>query len=155
LVLSRGGASVEPDRRAIDTLATGTDNKRPTAVEISGQALPIPPGAGREGWFIEEPDWSGPEKRRSSDKGLIRKEVTLILLEKISGDTVRPPALTTRVAGRTVVTHYRVKQADLKTGLPGIAARELGDHDRWVDIATLNGLRSSGQLKVGMMLKLP
>jgi nucleoid-associated protein YgaU len=151
ILLSHRGASVENDLRALEGAAIAGDNERPDPVELTGVSLLLPPGSGREGWFIDDIDRSGREDR-SSAKTLIRKELVLTLLEKVKGDTVKEPALTTKVAGKTVVTHYTVKHGDT---LQSIAARQLGEASRWTDIAVLNGLRSNGQLKVGMVLKLP
>jgi hypothetical protein len=159
IVLSERGASVLAYRQALERAATGTDGHRPEPVQVvrdaaGGGALgDFPPGSGKEGWFIEDLDLSGRAKRHH-DRTLVLKEIVVTLLEKKQGDTVKEP---TPVAGHTVVQHYTVKKSDVPPGpgLPGIAARELGSTARWTDIAVLNGLRSSGQLKVGMVLKLP
>ncbi len=47
---------------------------------------------------------------------------------------------------------YRVKPGDT---LSGIAARVLGEADRWRELATLNGIANPRALQVGQTLKLP
>jgi nucleoid-associated protein YgaU len=160
IILSDRGASVLAARQTLEQAAIGANNRRPDAVQVhrdpgagggSGTLGDLPPGSGAEGWFIEDIDLSGRAKRRP-DRTLVLKEIVLTLLEKQAGDTVREPTLSATVAGKAVATHYIVKKGDT---LPSIAARELGDSTRWGDIAVLNGLRSSGQLKPGMTLKMP
>jgi hypothetical protein len=157
ILLSKAGQSIEADRRTLEAAAIGKPSVSTTfsPVQIAGENLAFPPGSGGEGWFIEDIDRSGRERKR---KGfvLIQKELVLTLLEKIKGNQVKEPTLSTTVAGRAVAAHYRVTKGDVGPhALQRIAARELGDSTLWPDIAVLNGLRSSPQVKVGMLLKLP
>lgn len=146
-LLYQGGDSVEPDRRALDQLATGSP---PEIVAITGRALPIPQVCtGR--WVIEDVQW-GEEVRRGTDGSLTRKHVTVVLREHVADTLLRKSTKSSRIGGHQVIRHYRVKEKDT---LESIAARELGSATRWVDIAALNGLRSSGQLKPRMLLRLP
>lgn len=147
IMLYNGGDSVEPERRALEQLATGTP---PEIVDLQGQALPVPAQASGK-WVINDLVW-GEEVRRKSDFSLTRKLVTVTLLEHITDTILRTSSASTRVNGHQVIRHYRVKAGDT---LQKIAGRELGDAKRWTDLATLNGLRSSGQLKTGMLLRLP
>ncbi len=39
--------------------------------------------------------------------------------------------------------------------LSALAERYLGDRERWIKIAELNGLRKGGRLRAGQCLKLP
>lgn len=146
-LLYDAGRSVEPLRRALEQLATGTP---PEIVTITGRALPIPRVvSGR--WVIDDIEW-GPEQRRGSDGSLTLKHATVRLREHVADSLLRSSTRSSRIGGRQVIRHYRVKERDT---LQSIAARELGSSTRWVDIAALNGLRSSGQLKPRMLLRLP
>ncbi len=146
-LLYDGGRSVEPDRRALEQLATGSP---PEIVTLKGRALPVPSVCSGK-WVIEDLQWSD-ERRRGGDRSLTRKHVTVVLREYVADTLLRKSTRSSRIGGHQVIRHYRVKKKDT---LMSIAARELGSSTRWVDLATLNGLRSSGQLKTGMLLRLP
>ena len=45
--------------------------------------------------------------------------------------------------------------AGLGDDLLSVAARELGDADRWVEIAQLNGIRDPRTIAEGQVLRLP
>lgn len=153
LILSRGGKSIHDDRAALDALATGTRHNPPPPVKVFG--VPEPVGASGS-WVIQDPGWG--DLLRRSDGALYRQFVTLTLLEYIDETLLQASTQDSRVNGHVVVEHYTVTKHDLSlksSALQHIAAKTLGDGTRWPDIAVLNNLRSSGQLKLGQLLKLP
>lgn len=159
MLLFRGPAkspeSVENDRRALDNMAMTrgeNETQKPPLVVIEATfSLPIPPQLGTPQWWIEDLVW-GDERRKPPAFGgeLIWKLVTVSLLEAVGleGPISKKP-------GTTVATNrgvpYTVKKGDT---LAKIAAAKLGDASRWHEIAALNGIRSNGDLKVGMTLYL-
>ena len=64
------------------------------------------------------------------------------------------PTLTfqSATATSTATRIYTVREGDT---LSGIAARELGDADRWPEIATLNNLSDPDSISVGQQLRIP
>lgn len=149
LLLYRGGASVEADKDALEVMATGRDDTPTPTVKLGAHAL-LPAVCGQD-WFVEDLDWSGDEQRLAQGKTLIWKLVTVTVLESVQ-DTLLGPSTLPATTSSGTVKHYTVKAKDT---MQSIAARQLGNQDRWVDIAVLNGLRGNGQLKAGMVLTLP
>lgn len=115
-------------------------------------------------WVIEGIE-DGPFLRREEDGLLVRQFFTVSFVEYSDLDllvTASPaeaaaaraqpptagPATGQPVAART----YTVRSGDT---LSAIAARELGDHRRWQEIATLNDVRDPRKLRVGQDLRLP
>lgn len=151
LLLSLGGESVEGLRILLEGMATSVNDERPPEVFIKSNLgpLPLPAGIGENAaWWIEDMTW-GEERRRASDGELTWKLVTPTLLEKVGDqllETGKPEAKLNRARA------YRVKTGDT---LHSIAARELGDPERWREIGQLNHIRSDGQLKAGMILHIP
>lgn len=152
MLLWEKNESVEPERRTLDEMATGTDAKEPISVKFYGEALPIPPTVANN-WWIETITW-GEEVRRRRDWAMIRKQVTITLLERVDDELLAQSTLAARVAGntKTIAKHYTVQARDT---LSSIAARELLNANRWIEIAELNGIRSNGELHAGMKLVLP
>jgi nucleoid-associated protein YgaU len=149
LLLDVGGDAVSPAIRALDQLAVHDKNTPAETVKVTG-AIHIPEQAG-EDWVINDLAW-GAVLRRASDTVIIRQHVTVTLLEHITDTLLAASTLSARHGNRIRIRHYRVHKGDT---LQSIAARQLGDPKRWADIAALNGLRSSGQLRPGRLIRLP
>lgn len=156
----RDDRSVEPEieflRRMwrVPTPQTG----EPPVVQISG---PVPLTQLR--WVIQNIDDGATEYR--GDGLRTRQFFTLDLMEYVPLDVLiesRPasPAqaavqrATTATATPTPQTQrtYTVKSGDT---LSKIAARELGNANRWGEIASLNGLRDPNRISAGQQLRLP
>ena len=98
---------------------------------------------------------------RRPDGPRVRAFFTLTFLEYVSADILvaaRPAspaaaAVARNPAGAAATTRtYTVKKGD---SLWSIAARQLGDGKRWMEIRDLNGLRDPNRLAVGSVLRLP
>lgn len=137
--------SVEDDIHDLNLLATGTVGQGPPPVTVDGVRFPARAG---DTWAINDVIWGDAERRH--DEVRIRQQVTVTLIEVTTDKQLRESTLSAINRGQPV--HYRVKHGDT---LLTIAAKQLGDAKRWPDIAALNNLRSTGQLKVGMQLRLP
>jgi nucleoid-associated protein YgaU len=150
----KGGqlASVEHYRVLLDAMATSVANQKPPAVKIKSNkgVLPVPAGIRSDAdWWIEDLAW-GEETRRGSDGELGRKEVVVTLLERVDDPLFR--AKQSGKASTKRSRNYTVRKGDT---LHSIASKLFGDASLWKELADLNHLRSSGQLKVGMTLHLP
>lgn len=142
-----GGASLQDALHDLDVLSSGTSAGGPPVVRVGG-AIRTPDHAGLD-FVINDVGWGDQIRTRGA---ITRQTVTLTLLEYVDDRLLAASTLKDRQSRKTVVRHYHVKKGDT---LRSIAARELNDSKRWVDIAALNGLRSSGKLKTGQTLRLP
>ena len=163
LLLSRGGASVEQDRKALDNMATSAgerETQRPPGVTIQTVfPLPVPPVIAGSEWWVEDLAW-GEEHRNSPEASTDPGHktwnlVTVTLLERIDDETIGGggasglPKVKTNRAGK-----YKVKAGDT---LHSIAKSQLGNATRWREVGSLNGIRSDGQLhaRIGKFIKIP
>lgn len=164
LLLYRGGASIERDRVALETMATSAgehETQRPPGVTLTALfPLPVPHAISGGEWWIEDLGW-GEEHRNaptaSVDPGhKTWNLVSVTLLERIDDETIgggSAPSGLPKV--KTNRAHkYQVKKGDT---LHSIAKSQLGNATRWQEIAKLNGIRSDGQLhaKIGKFIKIP
>lgn len=174
----RSGQSVEPQIAALERLATpsASDGTPPRLHFVArGGAVPHQQTA----WVIDSLTWGDAEMNMAGNR--TRQQVTLALLEWIADVRVREnsPAKRQRAKskasktkagsankrvvatkGRAKVTHKSGRAVASTTfgdgdDLLSIAARELGDADRWVEIAQLNGLRDPRAITFGQVLRLP
>jgi hypothetical protein len=160
LLLHRAGESVEADRLALEQMAAREEDVAPPHITISGKNLPVPPAV-TDDWWMEDLQWgSSPEEehRREGDWALIRRNVTVVLLERVDDETIGSQPSGPRVISRKPQPsgrHYRVKPGDTWAS---ISVQEFGTTGRAKEIAEVNGLRpSNGALKakVGKEIKLP
>lgn len=165
LLLDRGGAEdtgddVEGDCEALRGLGLQVPGgHQPPVLTLAGP-LYIP----AERWVIQSIEWGAYLRRR--DDGLrVRQAVSVEFWEHEAADLVvalsPAQAASQRVAeaagqptgaGTPVSRIYTARQGET---LSAIAARELGDHRRWNEIADLNAIRDPRTLKVGQALTLP
>jgi hypothetical protein len=151
-----GDTSVEDGCRTLERMAQPTgDRQEPPLVRVLG-AVPHPGLY----YVIDSLDWD-PAPFWSLRGYRTRQEVTVHLLEYVRPDraaqnpgaeAARRKAVTNAAAAAQI---YVVRRGDLKGGLSGIAANQLGDYKRWPEIARLNTVRDPKRLKVGQRLKLP
>ena len=168
-------ASVEADIASIERLgtATGSDGEPPRVrVTARGSAVPHQDRT----WVIGDIVWGDALMNGAGNR--TRQQVTLTLYEyvedlhlaeKSAAARRRTKAKARKKAGasakRIVIKHGKAKRATharsasttFGTGedLLSIAARELGDADRWVEIAQLNGLRDPRATTPGQEIRLP
>lgn len=133
----------------------------PTILRVEGAAVPAPARGLR--WVIEsiEPGAEIRARPGSGQAGMrVRAHQVVTLLEHVTPDVLAPQAAQPSpaeqaaetapeaTAGRTVEVH----SGDT---LYEIAQRELGNGNRWQEIADLNGIRDPRRLAVGQVLRLP
>jgi hypothetical protein len=116
-------------------------------------------------WVLESVDDSG-ECQRRSDGRRSRQALTLNFLEYV------PAEIIVQQKSPAAAAAARAESAQVSTGtgaaVPGktytaksgdtlsrIAASQLGNANRWQELANLNGIRDPRTLKVGQVLKLP
>jgi len=172
------GTSVEHDLAQLVAMTEprGANNEPPILhVFATGSAIPY---TGRE-WVIGELQWGAALMNTHGNR--VRQQVTIVLYEYVTDVylTEHSPAKRRRVAAKTAQkqagaqskrvhakaarrpagAHGRTTAATEPFGggedLLSIAARELGDADRWVEIAQLNGLRDPRAITPGQVLRLP
>jgi hypothetical protein len=172
------GTSVEPHITALERmgLATNAAGEPPKVhIEARGQALPYQART----WVIDTIAWGDADMNAHGDR--VRQFATLNLIEYVEDIHLqeRSPANRRRAKARATVKKAGAAQkriqakrsakqlthASSRTGttatfgggesLADIAARELGDADRWPEIATLNGLRDPANVTPGQTLRLP
>lgn len=172
------GISVERDCSALEKMgrATAADGEPPRLrITARGSALP----GQRRRWVIDTITWGEALMNKNGDR--VRQFVTLNLIEYVEDAYLqeqspatrrRTKAKRTKTARGAAKKRVTVKRAagskqpsrsraasssDFGTGedLLTIAARELGDADRWVEIAELNGLRDPRAISPGQVLRLP
>lgn len=163
MLLSNRGDSITDFIRAIHNIGSGngqtvgptgkvTADTEPQLLNVQARGLRFPDHAAKT-WAIEDVQWG--QLWRRADFAPRQQLVTLTFQEQPTGDILTAPTLSATQRGK--VRHYTVTKEDLKAhrGLTGIAAKQLGDPNRWVDIAALNHISRSSQLKAGMVLTLP
>jgi len=164
--------SIEPLCAALDSWrypapATG----QPPVLTVTG---PVPQPWGNPNWVIQTCAWAEAIRRRDGQR--IQQTVTLTLLEYetttvginspaaaaqerqaepapyvvgVSGPALPHPPPPPPPGGHRL---YVVHGGDV---LAAIAARELGDFRRWIEIATLNDIRDPRAIRIGDVLLLP
>jgi nucleoid-associated protein YgaU len=160
LLLHRAGESVESDRLALEQMAAREEDVAPPHITIAGKNLPIPVAV-TDDWWIEDLQWgASPEEehRREDDWALLRRNVTVVLLERVDDETIGSDPAGLRIVKQKPQAsgrRYLVKAGDTWAS---ISAREYGTPGRGKEIAEVNGLRpSNGALKakVGKEINLP
>jgi hypothetical protein len=173
----KAGTSVERQIAQLERLATPTAaDGQPPRIRITSRGGGVPHQ--RTAWVIDTITWGDALANRRGDRA--RQQATLSLLEFIADARIAEasPANTRRkqtargkskagAASKRVVAarkktgsgHSRAAPADPDFGagddLLSIAARELGDADRWIEIAQLNGLRDPRAIRPGQVIRLP
>src|SRR4051812_1893738 len=175
----RTNTPVERDISALEQMGrpTAADGEPPRLkIDARGSALP---GQGRT-WVIDTITWGEALMNQNGDR--LRQFFTLALIEYVADIHLQEqaPAQRRRAKAKTVktargaakkrVTAKRSPTAKKRAGtlavvgssdwgqgedLVSIAARELGDASRWVEIAQLNGLRDPRAISPGQVLRLP
>ncbi len=169
--------SVEPDVAALERMGrpTAADGE-PPRVKLSALGAALPGQARR--WLIDTIEWGdalmnpdGNRVRQAAVLRLIEFVEDVHLAERSAANRRRAAAAKKKKQGRgaakkriTATAKAKAKKktrsaapADWGEGedLLTIAARELGDANRWVEIAQLNGLRDPRAIRPGQVLRMP
>lgn len=168
--------SIERQLAQLERLATPTaSDGSPPRVRFVARGAAVPHQGNT--WVIDSLAWGDALMNSSGNR--TRQFVTLSLLEWIADVRVKEnsPAKKQRAKSKAAATKAGASQkrvvatrkksgggatlltvgSEFGTGddLLSIAARELGDADRWVEIAQLNGLRDPRSITPGQVLRLP
>lgn len=175
-----GPHSVESAIRQLERLALPRPGGQPPVVRVSAAGGVIPPFYEALGWVIDAISWG--DGLANADWNRVRQAATVTLLEYVSDDLLqkRSPAKKqrakrARTTGKNRKKGARDKRAASHAGrkthsaralasttvvydgedLLSVAARELGDARRWVEIAALSGIRDPRAVKRGQIIRLP
>jgi hypothetical protein len=144
--------SVEDGIRKLERMAvvdTSLDPNRPPVVRVHGDSLPSV--AKDLGWVIQDLAWG--KTIRSVDHGhRIQQQVTLSLLEHISGGLVKESGIKPGGGLQPQYRTYTIKKGDT---LQSIAKKLLGKEKRWQEIARLNNLHNPRNLPTGKKIRVP
>lgn len=142
-----GDRSVEADCLTLERMAQPAADRTPPPIVRAAGGLPHT----ELDWVISDLQWD-PAPIYSTSLHRIRQEVTVHLLEHVAADTVATPAAAAAAKAGGGTTLYTVKAGDT---LSSIAAKKLGDHKRWTEIAALNGIRDPKAIRPGQKLRIP
>lgn len=144
------GLSVEDEIAALEQFGRrGQGDSEPPVVRVQ-----LPGGVPRSpkvDWVVENIEWDADVEERGPRGHRTRAAATITLLEHVADELIRESAIKKARTGKGGKP-YKVKKGD---SLKRIAQHQLGDADRWKEIAKLNGLRGGAHLKQGRTLKMP
>jgi hypothetical protein len=173
-----GELSVEAELATLEKMAqpTGSDGQPPRViVEAAGGAIPHQ----AKQWVINDlvygdaiMNWNGNRCRQQVTVTLLEYVAVVYLRQKSAAKRQRAKAAAQRKAAGAAQKRVQVRRSRKAQGAVGhslslvsttpdgedlltIAARELGDADRWVEIAELNGIRDPRSLVTGQVILLP
>jgi len=175
----RAGLSIERQVTQIQRLATATSaSGEPPVLTIDATGSAIPYQARK--WVVDSITYGDAVMNQNGNR--TRQQVTLSLLEHVDDVYLRvtnpagrvrqqaadkrakPGASSKRInarrasSARRATPHARAGSDDergLGEDLLSIAARELGDANRWMEIAALNGIRDPRSIEPGQVIRLP
>lgn len=159
--------SVEGDCGQLERLAgAARAHGEPPLIRIVGAV----PHAADTTWVVKTLEWGDPVIY-SEDGYRTRQGATLDLLEYVAPDRIqtmgaaeeariRALAQATKAArdagvGGSAPAHSKFYVTKSGDTLSSIAARELGDYRRWVEIAEINNIHDPRHVKTGTRLRLP
>lgn len=171
------GRSVEGDLRALERMALPRPGGQPPTVKVSAPGGVIPPFYEGMTWVIDALSWGDALMNAAGNR--TRQAAVVTLLQYISDDllAVSPAkkrrAKRNRKTGKTTKKGAKSKRqasgAKRNKGHAGrsavvafdgedllsVAARELGDANRWHEIAALNGIRDPRAITRAQVIRLP
>lgn len=174
------GRSVEREIAVLERMGQRTaSDGEPPRLRVIARGAAIPHQERR--WVINEIAWGDALMNRDGNR--VRQQVTLSLIEYVEDvhlaersaakrrrakatSAKQTRGATKRITVRRSNVVSRVKLSSIASGvvaagfgegedLLSIAARELGDASRWVEIAKLNNLRDPRAIAPGQVLRLP
>jgi hypothetical protein len=137
--------SVEPLIAQLERLARDPGGDRPPPILRAEGPLPRSTNVR---WHVESLEWGDVSLRRRGDQVRVRQQVTVGLVQHSDDDRIR---LLRKPQGR-VQKRYLWRKGDKLTK---IAYWWLGSSKRWREIAKLNHVSDSRQIKPGTWIKLP
>lgn len=140
---------MQADWDAILALAEPRGTQGSPQVKFAGT---IPREVSRRAWLIESPT-IGEERFTDGTNRLRRGKVTLNLIAPTATVDVQSPIR--QAIAKSHTKGSRTIHARNGDDLPRIAARELGDPERWREISALNGGIQPDNVKAGQKLRLP
>jgi hypothetical protein len=132
------------------SLAKEQGYQPPPQVRLAGT---IPPDLSARAWVIEKPV-PGAERLINEGNQLLRAEVTLNLIEASFPHNVASPLKQAQRSSQGASSSRTIRARNGDT-LVSIAARELGNPEKWRDISKLNGGLQPDNVKAGQPIKLP
>lgn len=176
------GRSVEDQIRQLERMALPRPGGQPPVVKVSAAGGVIPPFYEALGWVIDAISWG--DGLTNENWNRVRQAATVTLLEYVSDDLLakrtspakKQRAKRARATGKNRQKGARNKRAASKGKTPrragratragepivydgedllSVAARELGDARRWVEIAQLSGIRDPRAVQRGQIIRLP
>jgi LysM repeat protein len=152
----RKGDSVEKRIRILEKMATVWDHKEPEPPILildAGGAIPHDyTRASQNRWIVSNIEWSVMEWNTARHRTRAGGTLTLFLYNADKHIEAVKSAKKQSGKSKAQGKPYTVKKGDT---LHSIAARVLHNANRWTEIAKLNHIRTSSQVKVGRKLKMP
>lgn len=175
------GTEVETDIRRLERMALPRPGGQPPTIHVEAVGGIIPPFYEALPWVLDAISWGDGLTNQYGNR--VRQAATVTLLEYVDDDLLekspakRHRARAARKSGKGRKKGAKQKRAASKTGrkhtgghasprvvtpivydgedLLSVAARELGDARRWVEIAELNGIRDPRAVTRGQVIRLP
>lgn len=149
------GRVQEPFIRNIERLFRPSHgNYQPSVIYLQGAGLYYT----NLNWVIESIEWDATPIKRP-DGRRIRQGLTIVFLQYIPDKRLelRANANAARRKKEAAKRRAAKKRYTVKKGehLGEIAAKQLGDPQRWREIAKLNGIRDPSRVKAGQVIRMP
>jgi hypothetical protein len=143
------GKDVQADWDAILALAEMRGDQPPPQVRFAGT---VPPALSAQAWLIEKPTIDGEQLVDGSNQ-MLRGKLTLNLIAPTRiVDVASPIRQALAKGGQKGVRTIHARHGDT---LVSIAARELGDPERWRDISAANHGLQPDNVKAGQKIHIP
>lgn len=171
------GRSIEADLRVLERMALPRPGGQPPAVKVSAPGGVIPPFYEGMTWVVDAISWGDALMNTAGNR--VRQAAVVTLLQYITDDLLqispakKRRATKNRKTGKTTKKGAKSKRqasgASRKPKSKGrsaavvfdgedllsVAARELGDANRWHEIAALNGIRDPRAITRAQVIRLP
>jgi hypothetical protein len=171
------GRSIEADLRVLERLALPRPGGQPPTVKVSAPGGIVPPFYEGMTWVVDALSWGDALMNAAGNR--VRQAAVVTLLQYISDDLLaispakKRRAKRNRKTGKTTKKGAKSKRkasgAKRNKGhgarsavvtfdgedLLSVAARELGDANRWHEIAALNGIRDPRAITRAQVIRLP